>query len=272
MSDYAQYLFDTPREFLVLNATDQPTVLAYDGETFVIPANHEIAKPRTDRPNYPHSGKNSLGEWIPGSLLVRDMTEVRGCPDDDIGNARGIWNAQNALKHCLGIDPVSKQATSKVAKKGVSLLPLSPAPELVDRVRAEARERWKVFRVEQAQQIMSDATELANARRKFGKDAPLPTQEEEEAAMILAQERKARQARIDSLMGSAEPELPEVDEDELVAIARLAAEKAASKAAGEQPGVNRDELVEILMGDPKFNEAIRAKYRMRKLPKREAVK
>ena len=262
-SDFSSLLFNAPREFLVLNPTDRVITLAYDGETFQIPSNDQVLKPVANALK-PYSGKNSNGEYIPGSLLLRDISGERGCPDN--GNRGDYWSAEKCLVHCLRIDKVSKQPSGPMFDMGIAILPLSPAPELVERVREAGREKWKIFRVAQAQQTMADAEEAAQSRIKKGLQAPILGREHEEAAMIIAEARKAQQKKIAELMGtSGEGAVEGSSDEDLTSFARLAAEKAARQVEGEQPGVDRDALVDILMADPKFKDAIKAKYKMRKL-------
>lgn len=271
MSNMYDQMFSQPREFLLLNVRPTPVVLGYDGETPTIPARDELVMPTEGNVYKPHSAKDSQGNWISGSLLVKDIPGQRGCPDvPPEGEGRGeFWSASKAIIKCLGIDPGTKQATSTYAQSGIGLLPLNPSPELVAQTRKELQEKSKPFRARTAQDVIDTYKEQANKYKISGLEPPTPGDDYYEA---LATRKELQQERMERLKALgiddplAEPtpsNAPSLD-SQFEAIAKLAAEKAALELVKGKPELDYDAVVQIMLNDPKYMDALREKAKVRK--------
>jgi hypothetical protein len=268
------YLFSDPRSFLLISGKAKKTTLSYDGETFTVPEHDQIVMPNPKAPEKPFSGKDSEGNWIPGSLVLRDIPGVRGCPDDITGSIRGaFWNASEAIVHCLGINPQTREATSTYAESGIGVLGMSPTPEMVAQAKAELIEKWKQFRIKLANQTVNDTLEMAQARKKFGLTEGIPDKEYEEAVMVLEVEREARKAKLRGLglptiedqlqsQGAGADHEDEDDDSALLA----AAQRVAAKMKASDAELDYDKLVDMLLDDPKFDKALKIKRNVKKWP------
>ncbi len=242
-------LFIQTREFLVLNGSTEPVTLRYDGEEFVIPASDKVVKPDNSRKF--SSGLDSEKQLIPGSLVIKDIYGARGCPDDISGNARGnMWDAGACIAHCLGIDPLTRQASGKLAERGITMLPLSPSPELVEQTRAESAEKYKKFKQSWANETVEAYQAKANQHRALGLHAALPAAEYYEALKTIKDAEKEHEEKIQELGFTQDP-LKESGDD-LLEIAR----EAATSLVKERPELDKDAVVEMLMNDPKYRAKI----------------
>ncbi len=273
-------IFDTPREFLLLSGAHTSTRLCYDAEHFTIPAKDEIVKPNERAPHLPHSGKTSEGEWIPGSLLVRDIPGARGCPDDPTsdgvtaGNARGdFWDAKRAIMHCLGIDPITRKATSSYSDKGIVVLPTNPSGDLLRVEREKVAAKAKAFNIKCADQTVRDWAAEANSKKKNGVEPGLPGNDYYDALEILGEAKKEHKRRVaamgmeDPFMDAAEGAVGD-DDSELIALARIAAEKVAGKLSATED-IDKDAVIEMMLKDPEWMKAIKKQAQVRKLSKKE---
>ncbi len=261
------HLFTQVREFLVLNGSDDAVTLRYDAEEFVVPPNDQIIIADPTKPTKAHSGKNSLGEYIPGSLIVKDIIDERGCPDDLTGNTRGrFWDAGQALAHCLGLDADTLETKSRLSDKGLMLLPNNPAPDLVEQSRKACRERWARFKSEWASEVINSYQMRANQHRSAGTHPGLPGKEYYEALKIAKENEAQMEAELGSIGISSASTDDSSDDAELVAATRLMAEKLAAKEVEANPKIDLLEMVDNLMENPAFKKAMKTRYDMKKAP------
>lgn len=258
------FLNAAPTEYLVLNATDEPIEMQYDGETFTVPPSDQLVMPNPNAPHRLHSGKNSLGELIPGSLLIRDIYGLRGLPDVERGQEAlrgegGVWRALSCIQHCLGIKPGSREATGVLAKKGLALLPLQPSPDLVRITREEAKAAHADFMVDWAQEQLAAYEALVAKHKGAGLVAPLPGKKHAKAVQIVEEARVRRSGKLHPDYAESES-----SEDDAVAFARQMAEDAAYSMQKDKPSVDIDALVETLMANPAFKRKMQESYNIRK--------
>lgn len=262
--------YDAPREYLVLNAGDTELPLQYDAETFMVPAGDKVKLP--DGKSLFCSGKNSAGEYIPGSLVLRDIYGLRGSPDDVDGSMslRGQkWSAEACIKHCLQIPilntPKNAKPMGPLAERGLTILPMNPGADLVARAREEARAKYEAFMLKWAEDTIFAYKDSAEKHKQHNLTAKAP---KEDYFVALKYKRKADEKfrqREAELGGDLLGPVPAQDdsEEEFLVYARIQAEKAATVAAAEQK-VDRDDLAEILMKDPEFKAALKKSYLVRK--------
>lgn len=171
------------REFTLFNATDDPVVVMYDGETRAIPPVNVVIYPHPKFDDVCHSAKDSEGNWIPGTLVLRDVYDTKEM--GEFGENRSLWSAANAIKHSLGIDVRTGQATGDYAKRGLSVLPLNPEPELVQAVRADGRARYEEWRLREAHDVVVAYDEKNAARARVNMQPAPPGLEYQRAVVIL---------------------------------------------------------------------------------------
>lgn len=268
------FFLDAPREYLVLNPGDITLPLAYDGENFLVPAGDEIVTPDPLRPKKFYSGKNSAGEFIPGSLLLRDIPGQRSSADDITGARmlRGdYWSAGHCLKHCLGI-PLSNaapdaQPVGPLADRGLTVLPVNPAPDLVNRARAEGRAKFDRFMGKWAMNTVHTYQAKAEKMKKHNLVAETPGEDYYKALEWQKKNGQAAEKRAQDLGGSL-PVAQDEDDSDLLAFARIQAEKMAEIAAQGKGKVDLDALAEILLKDPDFMAKIKKTHHLRKRRKK----
>jgi len=225
-------MLQLPREFLVLNPTDDSIACGFDGESFTVPAGDEILAPDPRNPDVPHSGFNSLGEPIPGSLIVRDKIGPRAMCDGGRGDG---WSAAQALTHCLGLDPKTGESTGPYAKKGLSLLPMNPDPQLVAATRSAGRERYDVFMLSWAREHVNGYNERQAKHRSLGLyPEPLP-QSYERAKALLEKASGGKASKVEAL-------------DEVMDLVHAFAQQAAEK----RPDLDMESIVERIKSDEAF--------------------
>lgn len=259
------YTFDAPREYLVLNAGDEPVELGYDAESFKIPASDQIQTPNA---RGLASGKNSLGEYIPGTLVIRDIFERRSAPDDPHGmGVRGThWSASAFVQHVLRIDPKNPATYSGAGvfkNRGIALLPLNPSPDLVAKVRAEARERYTEFMTTWANNTVHAFSERAAKKRSMGREDAMIGGDLKVYNKALGIIKKAK-ADMAAEADAGVEGMHAAPADEVAAMARQLAEEAAFELSKSKPDIDMAAVVEVLMADPKFRNKVKESYNLRK--------
>jgi hypothetical protein len=150
-----------PRSYVVHNATDDRVEVQWNSVAFTLPPSDVVIADSPENSTR-HSAKDSTGTYIPGTLVLSDQYRQA---DPWLGGQELLWSASEAIKSALGIDTNTGEANSVLAAKGLSLLPVDPAPELVKQVTDSGRKRYEEFRIVEAEQVVN-AHEAANMTRK----------------------------------------------------------------------------------------------------------
>lgn len=253
-------LFTPQREFILHNATDDPIILAYDGDSKEVPPFDKVVLPHPKYPDVSCSARDADGDFIPGTLVIRDVVENRHAnADDGITNARGDrWDAAAAIRHCLGIDPTTREANSMWYKRGISLLPANPTKDVVRQVASEGRARFEEFRLANDRETVNGYHERASKHRALGLH-PQPPPAEFYAA----------EARLNAFYAkSGIPNGPAPDTTELLEFGKSLARQVALDVAKEQPGLDVGTIIDKLVEDPRFMDAVKAKFQQKATTKR----
>jgi len=244
-------MLQLPREFLVLNPTDESIACGYDGENFVVPACDEVLHPDPKNPDVPHSGFSSLGQLIPGTLVVKDKIGPRAMCDGGRGDG---WSAAQALTHCLGLDPKTGTSTGPYAKKGLSLLPMNPDPQLVEATRSAGRERYDIFMLAWAREHVNGYNERQAKHRSLGLyPEPLP-QSYERAKALLEKATGGKPKTAEAL-------------DEVMDLVYAFAQQAAEK----RPELDMESIVERIKSDEAFMRKLKNQVVMAMPSKKKGV-
>lgn len=150
-----------PRSYVVHNATDGRVEVQWNSVAFTLPP-FDVVIEDTKENTTRHSAKDATGAYIPGTLVLSDQYRAA---DPWLGGQELLWSASEAIKSALGIDTNTGEASSVLAAKGVSLLPVEAPPELVKQVTEAGRKRYEEFRIVEAEQVVN-AHEAANMTRK----------------------------------------------------------------------------------------------------------
>lgn len=240
------------REFTLFNATDDPVTIMYDGETKVIPPSNVVIYPHPKFSDVCHSAKDSKGNWIPGTLVLHDVYDTKEM--GEFGESRNLWSAANAIKHCLGIDVRTGQASGDYARRGLSVLPPSPEPELVKGVYADGRSRYEEWRVKQAQEAI-DAYDEKNAARSRVNMQPIPpgADYQKHVSILRAYQKKQESQMLDSMTGYDQqvftPEIPGTSQE------------AVAPPDPEVP-VQLEDHIARLLENPETIKILKEKHRM----------
>lgn len=255
--DLKQFL--TPvREFTLHNATDEDVVLMYQGETRIVPASNKIAYPHPKFDDVCHSAKDSEGNWIPGTLVLRDVVQHHYN-----GMEASVWSAANAIKHALEIDVTSGAATGKYAARGLSLLPPNPSPELVKSVAEDGYNRFRSWRVQWATEVMRTYDDRIAALKASGHGSiPVGADYRRAKAVLDASE----QALVESFKEDRETYAAVVQEEVSSSDEDIAKklQEILSKSVGDGPAKSKEQLVNEIINDKEAMKLLREKFKMRK--------
>jgi hypothetical protein len=179
-----------PREFVIHNASREEIRAGWDGEELYFPPNQKIVMPDVRLRRW--SAKDADGDYIPGTLLVSDISEV-----NLQGSETLIWSAAQAVRHILGISSRSDVAGSGYARRGLSLLPLNPAKDVIARVAAGGKVRAEDWMVECANQTLAAYEQRDLMRKRLNLPEIAKSSEYAESLAIVgaANERLALEAR-----------------------------------------------------------------------------
>lgn len=249
------------REYLLISGADETVTIAFDGMEYVIPDQNTIKFPHPKFADVPFSGKDSLGEWIPGSLVLSDLEGQRGMCDGR--NDGGVWQAGSAIVAALGIDRQSGVASGPTFKKGISLLPMNPTPDQIALTREEAQERYLSWKIDWANQFLKYIEDRSAKRQSLGLSTlgvgPDELRERNLANKILA--------KAGALL-TPPPSPVQEEEISMEGFAEQVAKELATAQVVKAPELDLDALVKNLMSNGAFREAARKNYRIRKNRKR----
>lgn len=242
------------REFVVHNATDEQVVITYDAETRWIPPINKVVMPHPKAEDACHSAQDSNGNWIPGTLVLKDVYSQKDL--GEFGESRSLWSAANAIKHCLGIDVRTGHADSDYAKRGLSILPPNPEPELVDAVREDGRARYEEWRIKQARETVESYDDKNAARARVNMN-PVPAGQDYHRAVALLRAYDDKQQRLaaESMETYGKKPVAEVTE----------APQQATSGKVEIPSPSLQEQIEQLVNNPEALKILKEDYRMWKM-------
>lgn len=245
-----EYLFAPPREFAVYNPSDAEVVLAFDGETKIIPPNKNVVQVTSDK-FAAHSCIDTDGNLVPGTLVIKDVPGPRGMCD---GGRIGEWSAAECIRTCLGLDPTTGEGSSLWYKKGISIISTRPSPDEVEEVRADSNIRYSAWLIDWAKQVREEVEVRATRHRAVGLTYTMTPKEHMELAkadaILAAAEVKMRSDAMEAMgLPSAK------EEDELDAFVSAKAKELASKKATTE--VEREALAQILVNDAEFAKILR---------------
>lgn len=237
----------TPNEFVLHNASPELVDLKWGGVMFTLPPVDVVG---------PKAAKDVDGDPIPGTLVLRDalvMDKEGTIPP--VGSPAN-WLAFEAIRNLLGIDPVTKEARGAPAKAGLSFLPNSPSKDVIAAVRADGTRRYQEHRVEWAQYTVSAYESRVAACKMVGVPPPPPDQDYAKALIVL----KRNEAKFKAEISEAG-----VSDDEEVAFMAFAKARAMEMAEAAAAGKNVDkaQLAEELLKDPKVRIHLQRKYSIR---------
>lgn len=247
------------REYLLISGADEAVTIAFDGMEYTVPEQNTIKYPHPKFSDVPCSGKDSSGEWIPGSLVLGDIEDSRGMCDGR--NDGGIWQAGSAIVAALGIDRNSGVASGPIFQKGISLLPMNPSPEQIDVAREEGRERYLSWKLDWANTFLKYIEDKTAKRQQLGLSTLGVGPDE-------LRERNLANKILERAGALIEPAKPLEEESSMEAFAEHAAKELAAVQVAKTPELDLDALVKNLMSNGAFREAARKNYRIRKNRKR----
>lgn len=261
-------------EFVLHNATDEPVAIMYDGETRIVPPINAVTQPHPKFEDVCYSAKDSEGNWIPGTLVVRDV--VRDTVLGEFGEKRNFWSAASAIKHSLQIDVKRGTAEGPYAKRGLSVLPANPTPATVAKVAAAGRARYEEWIVDQARATVEQYNDRNSALRAAG-HAPIPLGRDYDRAAALLNARQNKEiSRAQATLGVAETlaqqaesaaleeEKSRAEEAEVEDYLEKKIQELAQEASAPRE-MTPDELVARITADKKAMELLKEKYKVRKL-------
>lgn len=186
-----------PPGFTVHNATDEAITVMYDGETMTIPSIGEVIYPSPTAPDMFFSAKDANGEYIPGTLVIRNKEGERCLPF----GTRPAWTAAAAIKHCLGIDVMTGDAHGPYYKRGLSVMPTNPSVEAVAQIRAAGIARYEIWRVTWAKDVVEQYTQRAAKWRALNLTPEAPPIEFDIAQAVLQKEQMRRKSEVAKKFG-----------------------------------------------------------------------
>lgn len=173
---------ETPKEYVLVNPTDETIEFSYDGETRRVPAYNVVVKPHPKFDDVPHSALDENGEYIPGTLVVKD---IFGALNEALGGSERLWNAAEAIKHCLGIDTKTGAASGKFSERGLTVGPRSYTRSVIDGLKTTGRGRYEIWRINDAEETMR-AHESKNAvRQRLGMPEVAGDESYRKAALLV---------------------------------------------------------------------------------------
>ncbi len=186
-----------PPGFTVHNATDEAITVTYDAETMTIPAIGDVIYPAENAPDVFFSAKDADGDWIPGTLVIRNKEGFRCQPFGD----RPVWLAATAIKHCLGIDVKTGEAHGPFFKRGLSVMPANPTKEMIHEIRAAGLDRYDIWRVQWAKETVEAYSQRANKWRSLNLTPEPPPIEFDIAQAVLERDQQRRKTEIAKRFG-----------------------------------------------------------------------
>lgn len=178
---------ETPKEYILINPTDESIEFMYGGETRIVPAYNKVTLPHPKFADVPHSAVDETGAFIPGTLLLKD---IFGPVSEALGGAERIWNAAEAIKHALGIDVKTGAASGGYALRGLTVGPRVYTKAVIDKLKAVGRERYQVWRLKEAEDTVAAFDSKNKARALVGMAQLPPDDATRKAGLLLSMSAK----------------------------------------------------------------------------------
>lgn len=242
-------------EYAIHNARPNTVEFVWGGYRFDVPPVDGVG------PNPAHFVD---GAPVPGSLVIRDSYQI---PYDRDGMAalnaqeRGphTWKAKEALRAVLGVGP-GGEATSQLAKNGVSYLPVVVSREEYQKIREAGEARYRESLIGWAIDTVQNYEEARNKAKQAGVDGKPPGRDFYQAQAIL----QAHQSKVVAGFEASSVAAAAGDDDlDFMIYAKAKALQLAGPIA-EQQSVDKAKLVESLLQDPGVMANLRKKYSVRK--------
>lgn len=259
------------REFILHNPGIEPIEMCFGGETRVVPPANVVEEPDPNRKHKAYSGKDADGDWIPGTIVFKDIYEYDELSQGD----RLLWDAWWAVKSLLGVDPNTQEATGPYALRGVSLIHPGATKEEIKEIAAAGRLRYEDFKVGAARAMVATHEEDNKRRAKFGQPEVPGDAAYEEALLILAGARNRQKQKLDAVLGNKTQVLeapenagffapgpsvvePQVDEDAFNEFVK----EAVAEAAAKTNVADRHAFVDKFLSDPENMKILRSRFKM----------
>jgi hypothetical protein len=255
MPNAVQYLPDFKPQvmsYVLHNATPEEIILRWGGLQMTIPPVGTVGH----RPALDESGQP-----IPGTFVIKDTYTSR--PDGGIPKKGDPpnWFAATAIRHILKIDPESGEAVGPDARKGISVLPASPTPQMLQDAVESGRARYEQFLVTWATDIVNGYQVARERNQQAGYAAPPPGAEYQKAVLILEKSH----AKMKQDLGMTDNSVDEELDDEFETWALAEAMAKAKRASAAVPDVDPAELAAKLLENPETRKKLQKKYRIRKV-------
>ena len=222
-----------PPGFVVHNATDEDIEITFDGETMIIPNFDRVMLPHPIFDHVPCSAKDADGEYIPGTLLIRNKEEERGSPY----NNKGPWLAAKAIKHCLDIDVTTGVASGAYYKRGLTVMPTGPTKEIVEQILADGRSRYEVWRLGWAKETVEAFNDRASKWRALNLTPQAPPMDYDVAQELLNREAERRKEKVKAKLAKGDSKFD------------------------VKPAATKESVLEDLMSDPEMLQKLLAKMK-----------
>ncbi|NIN66110.1 MAG: hypothetical protein GTO63_15730 [Anaerolineae bacterium] len=257
MSNANQYLPDFKPQvmsYVLHNATPEEIILRWGGLQMTVPPVDVVGH----RPALAEDGSP-----IPGTFVIRDTyTSKPGGGIPRKGDPPN-WFAATAIRNILKIDPETGEAVGPDARKGISVLPASPTPSMIQDAMMSGKARYEDFLVSWATDIVN-GYQVARDRNQQAGYAPPPPGSEYQKAVLILEKSHAKMKKDLGMVGSLEQVDEELDDDfETFALAEAMAK--AKRAAAAVPDVDPSELAAKLLENPEVRQKLKKKYRIRKV-------
>lgn len=251
---------EIPKEYVLVNPTDEAIEFGYGGETRTVPPTNKVTKPHAKFDDVPHSAKDEDGEFIPGTLLLKDLY---GPHSFALGGEEKVWDAAQAIRHCLGIDVKTGVATGKYAERGLTVAPRVYTRAIIEQLKAAGRIRYNDWRVQAARAVVEAHDARNFALQKAGMPSLPGDESYRKALLIIGAANKMDEKLVADSMGMDVP---------------AEGSKTGSVADGVEfmSSTDKQALLDKLMGDKEAKKLLDEKYYIRELngpkdPKKKAV-
>jgi hypothetical protein len=168
------------------------------------------------------------------------------------------WSAFEAIRNVLGVNASTKKAEGVLAKAGVSYLPNTPTKDVIAFVRADGEARYREYQLEWAEHTVGAYEAVVQKAREVGVVPRPPGKDYLKATVILGAQKRV----IEQSMRVPNPQATDDEEMEFEVYAKAAAMELAAKGA-EGKNVDKAQLAEELLKDPKVRAHLSRKFSIR---------